>query len=169
MDATNEFYTVLAFIPRTPESKFALFMFMRKIRYLLWFGSVFLIANTFYFVQTHFEVIEKPTPEVLYQAARKYYITGKYDECAQLLAVLHDRGEVYENSHEIASFCVQGQELVKRQKELERFEATREEDVVRFICAGGLKKRLAKISKRSLASLGSRDQLKEFCKTLNGY
>lgn len=60
-----------------------------------------------------------------FNLARNLYVQGKYELCLTELAKVHDLIPQYENSRELQSFCEQGRELVKRQRDLEYKERER--------------------------------------------
>ena len=67
-----------------------------------------------------------------FNLARNLYVQGKYQLCLTELAKLHELIPLYENSKELDSFCKQGVELEKRQRDLERKERERLENEQRI-------------------------------------
>lgn len=61
-----------------------------------------------------------PDPADLFQIARRTYVEGRYQECIDTLSQLHRLVPEYENSHELASFCIDGMELVIQEYNLDR-------------------------------------------------
>ena len=76
-------------------------------------------------------VFENLTPEQKavvkdsFNLARNLYVQGKYELCLTELAKVHELIPQHENSKELQSFCEQGRELVKRQRDLEYKERER--------------------------------------------
>lgn len=60
-----------------------------------------------------------------FNLARNLYVQGKYELCLTELAKVHELIPQHENSKELQSFCEQGRELVKRQRDLEYKERER--------------------------------------------
>ncbi len=61
-----------------------------------------------------------------FNLARNLYVQGKYELCLTELAKVHEQVPLFENSKELESFCVQGKELVHRQRDLDRKESERQ-------------------------------------------
>ena len=60
-----------------------------------------------------------------FNLARNLYVQGKYELCLTELAKVHELIPQHDNSKELQSFCEQGRELVKRQRDLEYKERER--------------------------------------------
>jgi len=70
-------------------------------------------------------VEQKAVVKDSFNLARNLYVQGKYELCLTELAKVHELIPQHENSKELQSFCEQGRELVKRQRDLEYKERER--------------------------------------------
>ncbi|MGZ3721672.1 MAG: hypothetical protein ACXVA9_01995 [Bdellovibrionales bacterium] len=62
---------------------------------------------------------EKEQVKYDFNLARNLYVKGKYELCLSQLEKVNQVVMVYENSSELKTFCLQGRELVMRQRQLE--------------------------------------------------
>lgn len=82
-----------------------------------------------------------------FNLARNLYVQGKYELCLTELAKVHQMIPQFENSKELQSFCEQGRELVKRQRDLEYKE--RERAMIEQQITGHVEGCKAKLKKNS--------------------
>jgi pSer/pThr/pTyr-binding forkhead associated (FHA) protein/tetratricopeptide (TPR) repeat protein len=82
-----------------------------------------------------------------FNLARNLYVQGKYELCLTELAKVHELIPAYENSKELESFCMQGKDLVTRQRDLDRKD--RERQAIENQISGYIETCRTKITERS--------------------